>query len=102
MNKGLRFIPVLLSLLFLLATAALGQRTAGNIEGTVTDPNGAVVVGATVTATSTGTTAAYHQTVTTDPKGYYQFSQVPSGTYTVTATSNGFKTVKADVTVVVD
>ena len=88
-------------LTFILCFAAIGfgQRTTGNIEGTITDQNGAVVPGASVTAKSTGTTAGYNNTVTTNENGYFMFSQVPVGTYTVTATGNGFKTSSGDITV---
>jgi hypothetical protein len=91
-----------LGLVLLFAAAALGQKTSGNIEGTVTDPNGAVVPNATVTARATGTTAGYNQTTQSDSNGYYQFSQVPVGTYEVTATGTGFSTSRQQVTVVLD
>jgi hypothetical protein len=81
---------------------AFGQRTTGNIEGTVTDPNGAVVPGASVTARATGTTAGFNQTITADSNGYYQFAQVAPGTYTVTATGPNFQTSRQEVNVVVD
>jgi hypothetical protein len=102
MNKNFRFVSMALSLILCFAAVAFGQRTTGNIEGTITDPNGAVVPNATVTAKSTGSTAGYSQTTTTDENGNFQFSQVPIGTYTVTATGTGFKTSKVDVTVSLD
>src|SRR6476620_9028808 len=74
MNKNFRFISVALSLLLCFTAIAFGQKNAGTIEGTVTDPNGAVVSGATVTATSTGSgTAGFNQTTTTDTNGFYHF-----------------------------
>ena len=102
MNKNFKFITLVLSFVLAFTAAAFGQATKGNIEGTVTDQNGAVVSGATVTAVSTGTTAGYNSTIQTDSNGYFQFPQVPVGTYTVTATGSGFKTSKQDVTVVLD
>lgn len=92
----------ILSLLLCFTAIAFGQKNSGNIEGTVTDPNGAVVAGATVRAKATGTTAGYDQTTTTNGEGYYQFSQVPVGTYTVSATGTGFQTTNTDVTVTID
>ena len=102
MSKNFKFITLIMSLILCFAAMAFGQRTSGNIEGTVTDPSGAVVPNATVTAKSTGSTSGFNQTVTTDANGYFQFPQVPVGTYTVTITGTGFKTSKADVTVVID
>ena len=45
----------LMGLLLILAFAALGQREAGQITGTVRDPSGAVVAAAKVTVKSVGT-----------------------------------------------
>ena len=85
MNMNFKFIIAVLSFVMCFTTFALGQRTSGNIEGTITDPNGAVVSGATVTVKSTGTTVGYNATATTDAQGFYQFTQIPVGTYEVTA-----------------
>ena len=97
MNKSFKFITVALSILLCFVAIAVGQKTTGNIEGTISDPNGAVVSGATVTIKSTGTTAGINQTATTDSNGHYQFAQIPVGTYTMTSTGSGFKTSRANV-----
>ncbi len=102
MNRNFKFITGVLSLVLCFAAMAFGQKTSGNIEGIITDANGAVVRGATVTATSTGTTSGYNQTTTTNGDGYYQFPQVPPGTYLVSTTQTGFSTTKTDVTVTID
>ena len=102
MNKNFKFITGVLSLVLCFAAMAFGQKTSGDIEGTVTDPNGAVVAGATVTATSTGTTAGFNRSTTTNSEGYYQFSQVPVGTYNVSITGTGFKTTTTNVNVTID
>jgi len=102
MSKNFKFISGALSLLLCLAAVAFGQRTSGNIEGTVTDPNGAVVPNATVTVKSVGATSGFTRTVTTDSNGYYQVPQVPVGTYQVTATGSGFKTSRQEVVVILD
>ncbi len=91
-----------MSFILCFAAIAFGQRTTGNIEGTITDSAGAVVPNATVTAKSTGSTAGYNQTATTDENGFFQFPQVPVGTYTVTVTGTGFKTSRVETTVVID
>jgi hypothetical protein len=62
---------------------------ASAIEGTVTDPSGAVVPNATVTITNeaTGVTQTGHTTTA----GYYRFPALPGGLYTVKVAVQGFK-----------
>jgi hypothetical protein len=102
MKINFRFISLVLSLMLCLSAVAFGQSTLGRIEGIVTDANDAAVPNATVTAKSTGSTAGFNRTVTTDENGYYQFAQIPIGTYTITATGSGFKTSSQEVTVSLD
>ncbi|HXW15355.1 MAG TPA: carboxypeptidase-like regulatory domain-containing protein, partial [Terriglobia bacterium] len=63
---------------------------SGVIQGTVLDPTGAVIPGATVAATETGTGVTLRGT-TTDA-GFYVLSPLAAGEYTVSVTSKGFKT----------
>lgn len=67
---------------------ALAQFRAG-IQGTVTDPAGAVVPEATVTLTSNETARAV--TVTTSSEGFYRFSELAPGIYTLAVEKAGFK-----------
>jgi hypothetical protein len=92
----------LVGLLFVLSAFVFGQRTTGNIEGTVVDPQGAVVPGASVTLQSVGTTAGYKLTVTTNSEGRFFFSQVPVGTYVITVSKEGFANKSVEVTVALD
>lgn len=86
-----------LLVLCLFAAQTLAQTTtSGDIAGTVTDPSGAVVAGATVTITSTdyGTT----DTVKTSSTGAYRLPSLKPGNYKVTVSQTGFRTtVKAAV-----
>jgi len=86
------FVASALSLLLILSTLALGQGslTSGDINGTVVDPSGAAVPGATVTLKSTenGTT----QTTTTNETGAYRFHLLNPGSYSVSAASQGLQT----------
>lgn len=59
------------------------------LTGQVTDPSGAVIGGATVTAVETSTGTTY--TNKTSDRGVYYIPYVLPGTYTVTAEANGFK-----------
>lgn len=67
------------------------QSNTGSIAGVITDQNGAVVANATVTVTNVGTNDK--RTVQTDSEGRYEVPVLPTGTYTVEATANGFKSV---------
>ena len=67
---------------------AWGQEVTASITGTVTDPSGAAVSGATVTATSTDRGLSY--TATTNDSGIYRIAQLPVGTYTLRIEKSGF------------
>jgi outer membrane receptor protein involved in Fe transport len=71
----------------------------GDIAGTVTDPSGAVIPGATVNLQSleTGTSA----TTTTNASGVYRFSLLKPGRYQVTVTQPGFQKAERQTTVAV-
>ena len=69
---------------------AFGQGGNGTITGTITDPSGLVIAGATVQARSADTGAIYSAASTS--AGNYAIANLPVGTYTVTATAAGFKT----------
>src|SRR5579863_5368683 len=79
-------------MLFALALFPAGRLIAGvtaTISGTVTDPTGAVVAGATVTATNVETGVALTQTTNTE--GFYSFPELPVGKYTIDVQKAGFK-----------
>ena len=81
-----------LALICAFSTVAVAQEANGRIIGTVTDPQGAVVPGAKVTATNTSTlTAQISREATTDEDGSYQIISLPIGTYQVTVERQGFK-----------
>ena len=101
MTKNFRFISMVMSLVLCFAAIAFGQETTGSIEGTVKDPNDAVVPGSAVTVQSTGTTTGFNRTVTTDDNGYFIVPNIPVGNYRVTvAEAKGFKGASFDTTVV--
>jgi hypothetical protein len=80
---------ILVLCLLLLSLAAFGQNYAGSVRGTVTDPSGAAVPGATVTLRDVATNAT-SQTTTTD-LGAYSFPVVNVGTYEVDVKAASFK-----------
>jgi hypothetical protein len=75
--------------LLLIVTAASAQFATGSLSGTVTDTSGAVLAGARVVATNTGTGRSYE--LTTSGAGLYAFPNLIVGTYTVTVEQSGFK-----------
>ncbi|MDE3110547.1 MAG: carboxypeptidase regulatory-like domain-containing protein, partial [Acidobacteriota bacterium] len=82
-----RFLAAALALL-LIGAPLLAQINFGRILGKVTDPSGAVVAGATVTVTNTGTNVA--RTLTTDSSGAWAAAALDPGTYSVRVTASGF------------
>ena len=83
------FVPITLAIL-LSFSFATGQTVTGSITGQVTDPSGAVVVGATVTAENSAT--GIRTPVQTNGSGVYTIRFLPVGTYTVTIEATGFIT----------
>ncbi len=75
----------------LICTPAFSQINFGRVLGNVTDPSGAIVVGATVTVTNTQTNVS--RTLTTDSSGAYVAAALNPGTYTVRVEAPGFKVV---------
>ncbi len=84
----------LLVVFVLLATTLLvGQTFRGTILGSVTDPSGAVVAGATIKIRNMGT--GQERTTVTSADGSYAVTELPIGSYSVTVTQTGFKTFVA-------
>jgi len=77
---------------------AQAQEQTGAIQGIVKDASGAILPGATVEARSPRVVGV--STTVTDAQGRYRFPALPPGTYTVTATLQGFTPGKVEDTVV--
>lgn len=99
MTKVLKSFFIMSALLVCLSVSAFAQEITGDIEGTVKDPNGAVVPGVQITVKSVGrsdgarpdATAGFTRTITTDSSGFYRMQQVPPGFYSVTTSAiSGF------------
>src|SRR5262249_56633027 len=76
---------------------AFAQQPLGNLAGTVTDPSGAVVRGATVTATSLATGAL--RVATTNDPGYFLLPTLPAGGYKLSISLAGFAHFLVDTVV---
>jgi carboxypeptidase family protein len=87
--------------IFLVPAALAAQSVSGTILGVITDSTGAVMPGATVTLTNTGTGLV--RVLLADSSGEYTAPSLPTGRYAVKAELSGFKTVTvADVELGVD
>ena len=78
-----------LVLVFGAAMPAWGQFTTARLTGTVSDPSGAVVVGAAVTVQDLGT--GFTRTTNSTSTGQYLFPSLPVGTYQITVSMAGYK-----------
>ena len=85
-----RLVFAVVTLALLFTVPSLAQVVKGSISGTVTDPQGAVVSGATVKAINDATGATL--TTTSDSSGSFHFNLIPVGSYRVEMTAAGFKT----------
>jgi len=84
-------VVVCLAVLFACTVPVWAQTsTTGALTGTITDPSGGVISGATVTLTSKAT--GQERTTTTGASGLYGFSLLSPGDYSVKFSASGFKT----------
>jgi len=91
------FVFAVFGLLAICAGLAYGQAIDGNVVGTVSDSQGAAVVGADVTATNVSTNVT--ASAKTNSAGEYRFDHLLIGTYRITAKMTGFKTISEQVEV---
>jgi outer membrane receptor protein involved in Fe transport len=77
------------------AISVTAQTRVGTIQGTVKDPNGALVPNANVTVTQPVT--GYKQAATTDAQGAFRVVNVPFNTYKIRAEASGFQPVDQNV-----
>src|SRR5258708_16974901 len=100
-RPGTRFgLLALVSMFVLLSSALLVAQTTlstGSIVGTVSDPSSAVVSGAKVVITNTGTNQTV--TLTSNSSGAFSTGPLDPGNYKVQVSAKGFSTVSQSVTV---
>lgn len=91
MNKIIS--PIITAVFLLLVPVfvlAQSQATTGTVQGSVSDPNGAVVSGATVTVRNMET--GFERAVTSNSDGFFTAPLLPLGKYRVTTNASGFST----------
>src|SRR4026209_1359821 len=91
-TKSLRLGAILLCVIVGVGQNLQAQGLTATILGRVFDQSGAVVPGARIVATKVGT--GYKQEGITNESGYYTLPALPTGTYVVEATMQGFGTLK--------
>src|SRR3989338_3300117 len=84
-----RAVSVLGLILFTAGAGAAAQLSTAELNGRVTDSSGAVLPGATVTATQTATGVG--RSVVTDAAGSYVVSNLPIGPYRLEISLSGFR-----------
>lgn len=88
LQNNLRFF-ILLAIVCVCSFPAFGQGASASISGIISDPTGAVLPGATVTAQNTDT--MLKQTTVASSSGLYLLAPLPPGNYSVTAVQPGFE-----------
>ncbi len=82
------------ALILTFPLSAIAQSTLGDISGTITDPSGAVVPGATIRVTNLDTKSVH--TSTTDGDGVFRVVNLDAGRYRMEVIAKGFSTVQRE------
>ena len=90
LRLGVRCLVLITVAVLASALPGLAQQTLGSLNGTVLDPSGAAIAGATVKVTDAAINVT--QTTTTQRTGFFQIFNLPVGTYVVTVSREGFET----------
>ena len=94
MRSGSRVVTLLVGFFLAISALVSAQTATTSLRGTITDPQGAVLQGASVTLNNPET--GYSRTTKSGNDGVYQFVEIPPATYTMTVTGSGFATLKHD------
>jgi hypothetical protein len=96
-GKFFRTLPLAALLFAAVAASAALNGNSGSVRGTVTDPSGAVIPGATVKIVNT--VSGFSRTTKTDPAGEFEIDNVPFNPYSVSASAPGFASRTESITV---
>ncbi len=99
MRRGFLYLALLAWTALAVVSSKAQSTTQGAIAGTIQDPSGAVIGGATVLIRNMATNASVQ--VTADGSGYFNAPLLEPGNYTVSITAQGFAAYRADNVVVV-
>jgi hypothetical protein len=87
--KTLALLALVSGTILLVVPASLAQSSFANLTGTITDASGAVVPGVTVSIQNADTKVA--RQIKTNASGYFSATNLPAGTYNITAEAQGFE-----------
>ena len=93
LENNMNFVRNVLAFVMLACLSLSAQQITGNIRGTVTDPSGAVIRGAAVTARQAET--GLSRATTTDRDGNYVLLELPVGHYRLQVAATGFPGIRA-------
>ena len=88
MKRVKRLVLLSIALGMVMSDVAFPQTSSASLQGSVTDPSGSAIVGATVALSSSE--SKLERTMVTGLQGEYRFFALPPGTYTLTVTAKGF------------
>ncbi len=94
MKRFLLRALLLSTIVLLILPSIFAQETTAGLQGTVKDSTGAVLVKATVEASSPALIGV--KKIDTDQLGYFRFANLPPGVYRLTVTATGFRTFKQE------
>ena len=94
-DSTLVYFVIVAVLIAIMCSPMVAQSERARIIGTVTDPQGAVIPGATVEATNIATGVATK--TTSNSEGQFQVTELPIGSYRVKVQHDGFKTTETGV-----
>ena len=86
--KPIKVLAMLSVLAAILTGNLFSQSSSTSLQGTVTDPSGGAIVGASVVLSNAE--SKLERSIDTGPRGEYKFLALPPGTYTLTVTAKGF------------
>lgn len=97
--KGIIQVKIIIFLIvfFICGNFAAKAQQSGALSGAITDPGGAVVAGATVSAVNSQTSA--ERRTVTDAQGRFSFSDLPEGDYRIVVKAKGFDDASRSVRV---
>lgn len=90
-TKRITILALLVMVLWTVSASGQSDVSSATLKGTITDPNDALVAGATITATSID--KGISKAATTGAEGNFQIPLLPPGAYKIEVTAQGFKRV---------
>lgn len=87
-NSNFLYALIVATLIFIVGASAQAQSVTGDVSGTVSDPNGAVLAGAALSIQNIGTGGI--RTAITDKRGEFRIAFLPVADYSITVNAEGF------------